>query len=124
MVSTDGRALREERVNAITVLIADDHEPVRRNLRRILESQKDLRVVGDAADGITAVERARSLRPDVVLADIRMPRADGLAVTRKLAGPDVDDPLRVVVITTFELDEYVYTALRSGACGFLLKRSG
>lgn len=108
----------------ITILIADDHEPVRRNLRRILESQPDLRVVGEAADGVAAVERARLLRPDVVLADVRMPRQDGLAVTRKLAGPDVEDPLRVVVITTFELDEYVYTALWSGACGFLLKRSG
>jgi DNA-binding NarL/FixJ family response regulator len=108
----------------IRVLIADDQEMVRHNLRRILESAPDLRVVGEAADGVAAVERARVLRPDVVIADIRMPRRDGLAVTRELAGPDVPDPVRVVVITTFELDEYVYTALRNGACGFLLKRSG
>jgi DNA-binding NarL/FixJ family response regulator len=108
----------------IRVLIADDQEMVRHNLRRILESAPDLRVVGEAADGVAAVERARVLRPDVVLADIRMPRRDGLAVARELAGPDVPDPMRVVVITTFELDEYVYAALRNGACGFLLKRSG
>jgi DNA-binding NarL/FixJ family response regulator len=108
----------------IRVLIADDQEMVRRNLRRILESAPDLRVVGEAADGVATVERARVLRPDVVLADIRMPRRDGLTVARDLAGPDVPDPVRVVVITTFELDEYVYTALRNGACGFLLKRSG
>jgi DNA-binding NarL/FixJ family response regulator len=108
----------------IRVFVADDQEMVRRSLRRILESEPDLRVVGEAADGVAAVEQARLLRPDVVLADIRMPKRDGLAVARGLAGPDVADPLRVVVITTFELDEYVYAALRNGACGFLLKRSG
>jgi DNA-binding NarL/FixJ family response regulator len=108
----------------IRVLVADDQEMVRHNLRRILESAPDVRVVGEAADGVAAVELARLLRPDVVLADIRMPRRDGLAVTRELAGPGVADPMRVVVITTFELDEYVYAALRNGACGFLLKRSG
>jgi DNA-binding NarL/FixJ family response regulator len=108
----------------IRMVIADDQEMVRHNLRRILESEPDLRVVGEAADGVAAVEQARLLRPDVVLADVRMPRRDGLEVTRTLAGPNVPDPMRVVVITTFELDEYVYTALRNGACGFLLKRSG
>ncbi|WP_326554855.1 response regulator transcription factor [Micromonospora sp. NBC_01813] len=108
----------------IRVLIADDQVMVRQNLRRILESQPDLRVVGEAADGVATVERARMLRPDVVLADVRMPRRDGLEVTKTLAGPHVSDPMRVVVITTFELDEYVHTALRNGACGFLLKRSG
>jgi len=108
----------------IRVLIADDQEVVRHNLRRILESEPDLRVVGEAADGVAAIELARVLRPDVVLADVRMPRCDGLEVTRALAGPGVADPMRIVVITTFELDEYVYTALRNGACGFLLKRSG
>jgi DNA-binding NarL/FixJ family response regulator len=108
----------------VRILIADDHEPVRRNLRRILESEPDLRVVGEASDGQSAIDQARGLRPDVVLVDIRMPRRDGLEVTRTLAGPGVPDPLRVVVITTFDLDEYVYAALRNGACGFLLKRSG
>ncbi len=82
-------------------------------------------MVGEAADGAAAVELARRLRPDVVLADIRMPRLDGLEVTRLLAGPGVTDPMRVVVVvTTFDLDEYVYTALRNGACGFLLKDAG
>ncbi|HVV12763.1 MAG TPA: response regulator transcription factor [Amycolatopsis sp.] len=113
-----------EKPEVISVLVADDQEMVRRNLRRILESQGDVRVVGEAVDGVEAIEQARELRPDVVLVDIRMPRKDGLAVARALAGPGVDDPLRVVVITTFDLDEYVYTALRNGACGFLLKRSG
>jgi DNA-binding NarL/FixJ family response regulator len=111
-------------MNGTRILIADDQEVVRRNLRRILAAESDLRVVGEAADGVMAIEQARLLRPDVVLADIRMPRMDGLAVTRALTGPDVADPVRVVVITTFDLDEYVYTALRNGACGFLLKRSG
>jgi DNA-binding NarL/FixJ family response regulator len=108
----------------IRVLVADDDADVRRNLRRILESEPDVRVVGEAADGVAAVEQARVLRPDVVLVDIRMPRRDGLAVTRDLAGPDAAEPVRVVVLTTFDLDEYVHAALRNGACGFLLKRSG
>jgi len=81
-------------------------------------------VVGEAADGRTAVRLARSLRPDVALVDIRMPELDGLAVTRLLTGPTVAAPVRVVVVTTFDHDEYVYAALRGGACGFLLKRSG
>jgi DNA-binding NarL/FixJ family response regulator len=108
----------------IRVFVADDQEVVRRTLRRIIESQPDLRVVGEAADGRTAVEHARALRPDVVLVDIRMPGRDGIQVTRDLAGPKVADPLTVVVITTFDLDQYVHEALRAGACGFLLKRSG
>jgi DNA-binding NarL/FixJ family response regulator len=103
--------------DVIRVLVADDQEMVRQHLRRILESVPDVRVVGEAADGVAAIEQAHVLRPDVVLADIRMPRKDGLAVARELDLP-------VVVITTFELDEYVYAALRDGACGFLLKRSG
>lgn len=106
------------------IVIADDQADVRGGYRIILDAQPDMRVVGEAADGATAVELARELRPDVVLADIRMPRMDGLEVTRLLAGPGVPDPLRVVVVTTFDLDEYVHTALRDGACGFLLKRSG
>ena len=109
---------------SIRVLIADDQEVVRRTLRRILEAEPDLVVAGEAADGVTAVGLARRLRPDVVLADIRMPGKDGIQVTRDLAGPGVAEPLKVVVITTFDLDDYVRGALRAGACGFLLKRSG
>ncbi|MFI0259754.1 response regulator [Streptomyces sp. NPDC017056] len=111
--------------NALTrILIADDQEDVRSGFRLILDSQPDMTVVGTAADGGTAVELARSLSPDVVLADIRMPRLDGLEVTRLLAGPEAANPLRVIVVTTFDHDDYVHTALRHGACGFLLKRSG
>jgi DNA-binding NarL/FixJ family response regulator len=108
----------------IRVLIADDQEVVRRTLRRIIESPPDIRVVGEAGDGNATVVQARALRPDVALVDIRMPGKDGIQVTRELAGPGVTDPLKVVVITTFDLDDYVYGALRAGACGFLLKRSG
>ncbi|WP_415923710.1 response regulator [Streptomyces scabiei] len=89
--------------------------------RLILGAQPDIEIVGEAADGATCVELARRLRPDVCLVDIRMPRLDGLDVTRALAGPGVRTPLRVVVITTFDQDDYVHTALRNGACGFLLK---
>ncbi|WP_433176940.1 response regulator [Actinoallomurus sp. CA-150999] len=106
------------------VVIADDQDDVRSGFRMILNAQPDIQVVGEAADGIAAVELSRRERPDVVLTDIRMPGRDGLEVTRLLAGPDVRDPLRVVVVTTFDLDEYVHAALRAGACGFLLKRSG
>ena len=109
--------------SATRILLADDQESIRSAYRIILDAQPDMTVVAEAADGLTAVERARHLRPDVVLADIRMPRLDGLEVTRLLAGPQVDDPLRVIVVTTFDLDDYVHTALRNGACGFLLKRS-
>ena len=109
---------------SIRVLIADDQEAIRYGFRLILDAQPDMRVVADAADGATALDHAQRLRPDVVLADIRMPKLDGLELTRALAGPDVTDPMRVVVVTTFDLDEYVHAALRNGACGFLLKRSG
>jgi DNA-binding NarL/FixJ family response regulator len=108
----------------IRVLIADDQAMVRGGLRLILEDQPDIEVIGEAADGAAAVELARRLRPDVSLVDIRMPRLDGLEVTRALAGPGVADPLRVVVVTTFDLDEYVYGALRAGAVGFILKDAG
>ena len=108
----------------IRVLIADDQEMVRMGFRMILDAQDDIEVVADVADGVSAVSKARELRPDVCLLDIRMPGLDGLEVTRQLAGPDVTDPLKVVVVTTFDLDEYVHTALRNGASGFLLKDAG
>ena len=108
----------------IRILIADDQENIRVAYRIILDAQPDMTVVGEAADGASAVQQARHLRPDVVLADIRMPKVDGLELTRILAGPQAADPLRIVVVTSFDLDDYVYTALRNGACGFLLKRSG
>ncbi|WP_327726437.1 response regulator transcription factor [Streptomyces sp. NBC_00487] len=108
----------------IRVLIADDQDMVRTGFRFFLDAQPDITVVAEAADGETAVRLAREVRPDVCLLDIRMPRLDGLEATRLLAGPGVADPLRVVVVTTFDLDEYVYGALRGGACGFLLKDSG
>jgi DNA-binding NarL/FixJ family response regulator len=105
----------------IRVLLADDQAMIRGGLRLILEDQPDISVVGEAADGSEAIRLARRLRPDVSLVDIRMPGKDGIEVTRTIAGPDVDDPLRVVIVTTFDLDEYVYGALRSGAVGFVLK---
>jgi DNA-binding NarL/FixJ family response regulator len=108
----------------IRVLIADDQEMVRIGFRMILEHQGDIEVVADVPDGISAVAKARELRPDVCLVDIRMPGIDGLEVTRQLTGPGVQDPIRVVVVTTFDLDEYVHTALSSGASGFLLKDAG
>ncbi|MFY1669660.1 response regulator [Plantactinospora sp. WMMB334] len=108
----------------IRVLVAEDQAIVRRGLRLLLESQPDITVVGEAADGPEAVSLARELRPDVCLVDIEMPRLDGLDVTRALAGPAVHSPLRVVIITTFDLDEYVHGALRAGAVGFILKDSG
>jgi DNA-binding NarL/FixJ family response regulator len=111
-------------MTSIRILVADDQEVVRRTVRHILEAEDDLEVVAEAADGDEAVRQARDLQPDVVLVDVRMPRQDGLSVTRVLAGPEVAEPLRVVVFTTFELDEYAHTALQNGACGFLLKRSG
>ncbi|MDQ2743644.1 MAG: response regulator transcription factor [Chloroflexota bacterium] len=105
----------------IRVLLADDQAMIRSGLRLILEEQPDITVVGEAADGTEAIHLARQHRPDVCLVDIRMPGRDGIEVTRALAGPGVSDPLRVVVITTFDLDEYVYGALRAGAVGFVLK---
>jgi DNA-binding NarL/FixJ family response regulator len=106
------------------ILVADDQQSIRGAFRLILDAQPDMTVVGEAGDGETAVRLARRLRPDVVLVDVRMPRMDGLEVTRALAGDGVEDPMRVIVVTTFDLDEYVHAALRDGACGFLLKRSG
>jgi DNA-binding NarL/FixJ family response regulator len=106
------------------VVIADDEEAIRHGFRLMLDAQPDMQVVGEAPNGETALALAHRVRPDVVLADIRMPRLDGLELTRRLAGPDVADPIRVIVVTTFDLDEYVHAALRNGACGFLLKRGG
>jgi DNA-binding NarL/FixJ family response regulator len=105
----------------IRILIADDQTVVRSGFRAILEDEPDFEVVGDAADGHAAVELARSRRANVVLMDIRMPGLDGLEATRRLAGPGVQDPVEVLVVTTFDLDEYVFGALRAGAAGFLLK---
>jgi DNA-binding NarL/FixJ family response regulator len=108
----------------VRVLVADDQEIVRTGLRMILDAQPGIEVVAEAGDGLRAVELARRLRPDVCLLDVRMPGMDGIEATRRLAGPDVADPLAVVVVTTFDLDEYVYAALRAGARGFLLKDAG
>ena len=109
---------------SIRVLIADDQELIRTGLRMILDAQPGIDVVGEAADGREAVQLARSLRPDVCLFDIRMPDMDGIEATQLLAGATVEDPMAVVVITTFDLDEYVHGALKAGARGFLLKDAG
>ncbi|WP_304453159.1 response regulator transcription factor [Nocardiopsis sp. YSL2] len=108
----------------IRVLLADDQRMVRTGFRFMLDAEEDISVVGEAGDGVEAVRLARELRPDVTLMDIRMPGIDGLEATRRLAGPEVSDPLRVVVVTTFDLDEYVHAALTGGAVGFLLKDAG
>src|ERR687897_978191 len=106
---------------SIRLLIVDDQELVRTGFRLFLETQDDLEVVGEAADGAEAIERAKELRPDVVLMDIRMPGMDGVEATARLSAAGIEPPPRVLVLTTFELDEYVFGALRAGAAGFLLK---
>ena len=106
----------------ISVLIADDDDLVRTGLRLIIESDRDLAVVGEAANGQEAISLARALRPEVVLMDVRMPQVDGLEATRSIVTA-TDEVPRVLILTTFELDEYVFGALRAGASGFLLKRS-
>ncbi len=106
------------------VMVADDQDLVRTGLRMILQAQPGIEVVAEASNGREAVALARKLRPDVCLMDIRMPEMDGIEATRQLAGPNVADPLAIVVITTFDLDEYVHGALKAGARGFLLKDAG
>jgi DNA-binding NarL/FixJ family response regulator len=103
----------------IRVLIADDQPLVRSGFRMILEERDDLELVGEAADGEQAVELARELDPDVILMDVRMPHLDGVEATRRLV--DANTRARILVLTTFDLDEYVYAAIRAGASGFLLK---
>ncbi|MEU0986769.1 response regulator transcription factor [Streptomyces sp. NPDC005953] len=106
----------------ISVLLVDDEPLVRAGLRAVLEAQSDIEVVGEAADGAAVIPLVRRLRPDVVAMDVRMPLLDGIEATRAVLRT-VDDPPKIIVITTFENDEYVYEALRAGADGFLLKRS-
>ncbi|HSS61098.1 MAG TPA: response regulator transcription factor [Candidatus Limnocylindrales bacterium] len=104
---------------SLRILIVDDQSLVRAGFRLILESQRDLEVVGEAGDGEDAIAAVRRLRPDVVLMDVRMPRLDGVEATRRIV--ESQSGCRIVMLTTFDLDEYVYAALRAGACGFLLK---
>lgn len=108
----------------IRVLIADDQDMVRAGFRMILDATDGIEVVGEAANGRDAITSALHLQPDVCLFDVRMPELDGIEATRELAGPGVADPMAVVIITTFDLDEYVYGALQAGAIGFLLKNAG
>ena len=108
----------------IRVIVADDQHLIRTGLKMILDAQSGIEVIGEAVDGREAVTLARALRLDVCLFDIRMPELDGIEATRQLAGPGVDEPLAIVIITTFDLDEYVHGALKAGARGFLLKDAG
>jgi len=105
----------------IRVVLADDQDLIRFGLRVLLENEDDLSVVGDAADGLRAVALARELRPDVVLMDIRMPGIDGIEATRRIVATPSLETTRIIVLTTFEIDEYVFEALRVGASGFLIK---
>ncbi|PAK25624.1 DNA-binding response regulator [Streptomyces sp. alain-838] len=105
----------------VRVLVCDDQVLIRTGLSTIIDAQPDLEVADECGDGRTAVELAGRLRPDVVVMDVRMPVLDGIEATRLLAGAGVEHPVKVLVVTTFNLDEYVYEALRAGASGFLLK---
>ena len=108
---------------SIRILLVDDEQLVRAGLRLILDAEPDLEVVGEAGDGRDGVDLARRLDPDVVLMDIQMPGVNGLEATREIVALGRDDSSRVVMLTTFDLDEYVYESLRAGASGFLLKRT-
>jgi DNA-binding NarL/FixJ family response regulator len=108
---------------SIRVLLVDDETLVRAGFRLILGTEPDIEVVGEASNGAEAVEAARTLDPDVILMDVQMPVKTGLEAAREIAAFGRDETCRVIILTTFELDEYVYEALRSGACGFLLKRA-
>lgn len=105
----------------IRILLADDQKLVRAGFRALLDAQDDMQVVGEAADGEEAVEMVSTLIPDVVLMDIRMPRGDGLTATRRIVEDERLAPVRILILTTFDLDEYIFEALRSGASGFLVK---
>lgn len=107
--------------DVIRVLVCEDQALVRAGFVTILSAQPDMEVVGEAVDGRAAIRSAEELKPDVVVMDIRMPLLDGIEATRHLAGPDAATPARILVVTTFNVDEYVYEALRAGASGFLLK---
>jgi DNA-binding NarL/FixJ family response regulator len=106
---------------SIRVLLVDDQALVRAGFRMILDAEEDIEVVGEAADGFGAIDSAKRLTPDVILMDIRMPNLDGIEATRRIVDAEAPDPVRVLMLTTFDLDEYVYDALRAGASGFLLK---
>ena len=106
---------------SVRLLIADDQALVRAGFRMILDAEDDIEVVGEATDGLDAVRQAKRLRPDVVLMDIRMPELDGIEATRRVLALGGEHPVRVLMLTTFDLNEYVYEALRAGASGFLLK---
>jgi DNA-binding NarL/FixJ family response regulator len=104
---------------SIRILLADDQELMRMGFRMVIESQPDLQIVGEAADGHQAIEAVATLSPDIVLMDVRMPELDGIEATRRIV--EADNPARIIVLTTFDADEYAYAALKAGASGFLLK---
>ena len=106
---------------SVRVLLVDDQALIRAGFRMILSAEEDIEVVGECGDGTQAVDSVKRLKPDVVLMDIRMPQMDGIEATRRIAQADGDPPVRVLMLTTFDLDEYVYDALQAGASGFLLK---
>jgi DNA-binding NarL/FixJ family response regulator len=108
---------------SISVLLADDQAMVRAGFRMLLEAEPDIQVVGEAEDGVVAVSAVRSLKPDVVLMDIQMPVMDGLEATRHIVAEQSKVPTRVLILTTFEHDEYIFESLRSGASGFILKNA-